>query len=65
MSVDVDPETSTLQFVVPEPLFETAIRQYGGAYDVTGDGQRFLITTVTEDRSSMTAVLNWTAELEQ
>jgi Tol biopolymer transport system component len=65
MAVDVDPNASSFQFGTLEKLFETGIRPYGGAYDVTGDGQRFLITTITQERSSITVVLNWTAELER
>jgi len=37
------------------------------AYDVTADGQRFLVKTVVQApvRSPMTVVLNWTAELKK
>jgi hypothetical protein len=65
MSVDVDPNASTFKSRTPEKLFETGIRPYGGAYDVIGDGQRFLITTITQERSTITAVLDWTAELQR
>ncbi len=39
----------------------------GIAYDVTADGQRFLVKTVVQApvRSPMTVVLNWTAELKK
>ena len=49
---------------VPQVLFDT--RMVGG-YDVTADGQRFLINQrVREDvPAPLTVVLNWTAELEK
>jgi len=39
----------------------------GIAYDVTADGQRFLVKTLVQApvRSPMTVVLNWTAELKK
>ena len=37
-----------------------------GCYDVTADGERFLVNTMVEGaRPIITWVLNWTAELEQ
>ncbi len=65
MSVEIDPTDPALQIGTPKPLFETGIRPFGGAYDVTGDGQRFLITTITQERSSITVVLNWMADSRQ
>jgi hypothetical protein len=52
----------------PRALFKTRILEaglYGTNYAVTADGQRFLISSITEDTlpSSMTVLLNWRAAL--
>ena len=59
MSVDVKPGT-TFQPSVPRPLFPT--RPSGvSRYDVTADGQRFLVSVPTQDAgvAPATIVLNW------
>lgn len=50
------------------PLFETRSRYTGNsAYDVTSDGQRFLINTVVSGQTStpITVVINWTSDLKK
>ena len=50
-----------------KPLFETRLGPAGGyQYDVSPDGQRFLINTVAEgtSKSPITVVTNWTAALK-
>ena len=37
----------------------------GSRYAVTADGERFLITTATEDVAPITIALNWPAALKQ
>ncbi len=54
---------------IPHALFQAAFRQnppQRNSYDVTGDGERFLVNTMLEGALSapITWVLNWTAELE-
>jgi hypothetical protein len=56
----------------PKPLFQTHIRVSaigsGARYDVTRDGQRFLLQAsgITQAPSpSITVVTNWTAALEK
>jgi tRNA A-37 threonylcarbamoyl transferase component Bud32 len=52
----------------PAPLFETRVRiDANRHYDVSADGQRFLMTTPLEDGISppITLVQNWTALLRQ
>ena len=59
MAVDVKPGT-TFQPGVPRPLFPT--RPSGvSRYDVTADGQRFLVSVPTQDAgvAPATIVLNW------
>ncbi len=53
-------------------LFEVAFRGPAGTkrnvFDVTPDGQRFLVNTTLDNESTnnpINWVLNWTAELEQ
>ena len=50
---------------IPKALFSAPV--YGGGdhrlghrYDVTADGTRFLITTLSQEASPITVVLNWT-----
>jgi hypothetical protein len=67
MVVSVSPSAKGLEVSRPAPLFEIAvtpaIRQQ---YDVTGDGQRFLVNSVAvESETPVTVVLNWTAALKK
>jgi len=67
MSVEVKPGPS---FGVPKELFQAPIYGGGGTpaqirWDVTADGQKFLINTVAGDTSApLTVVLNWQAGLQ-
>lgn len=58
--------SATFSPSVPVPLFATQVPerspQFGRDYDVTGDGQRFLVNQATGTQSHATVVLNWTAE---
>lgn len=58
MSVAVN-EGAGLDFGIPKPLFRTLVRF--GYYDVTADGQRFLINVQPEQEEvpPVTLVLNW------
>src|SRR5262249_48784166 len=50
------------------PLFRTQIRSMdiGFQYDVSADGQRFLVNTIApEENSAITVVQNWTAGLKK
>jgi dipeptidyl aminopeptidase/acylaminoacyl peptidase len=64
MAVDVRP-AATLSVGGPQRLFQlnTSFRNLG--YDVSADGQRFLINGLREDipDTPITVVLNWWAEL--
>jgi len=68
MAVDVT-EGRVLKVGTPKSLFQapaTSIQNRtsmnGWAWDVTSDGQRFLLDAVKTSSESLTAVLNWTAE---
>jgi eukaryotic-like serine/threonine-protein kinase len=57
----------TLEPDVPVALFETKTRNQGGwRYDVTPDGQRFLVITKVHDQEAlpMTVVVHWTPSLK-
>ena len=71
MSVDVAPG-ATFQAGAPRVLFQVPI--FGGGattgnyyWDVTADGQRFLINTVSAESGSaaLTVVLNWREALKR
>ncbi len=65
MAVDVR-SGATIEVGVPRPLFPT--RPVGVLrYDVTADGQRFLVATPTDEAVSapVTVVLNWHEELRR
>ena len=71
MAVAVKAE-STFDTGVPRVLFETrvpraAIALLVSPYAVSGDGQRFLIQTTSQEAapSSVTVVLHWTAGLKR
>jgi hypothetical protein len=71
MVVDVK-ESPTFEADAARPLFETRLRQHISSadlfsYDVSADGQRFLVNTdVGEVTSSpLTAVLNWTSDVKK
>ena len=53
---------------VPQSLFVTHIKWLAGPaqYDVSADGQRFLINTLIEEKDTtpITLILNWFEELK-
>jgi eukaryotic-like serine/threonine-protein kinase len=64
MAVDVKLEGTTFEAGVPKPLFQTQIVSYPNprnAYDVSADGQRFVILTPLQENTStpITVVTNW------
>jgi eukaryotic-like serine/threonine-protein kinase len=73
MAVDVREDATTLQASTPRVLFKTnaALTDHVGyhyEYDVTADGQRFLVNerlTPTGQGAPLTVVLNWLAELKK
>ena len=69
MAVDVEREGDTLEVGIPHRLFPLASDPtflQRNPFDVTADGQRFLVNALAEDSAStsITWVLNWTADLE-
>ncbi len=63
---------STFEAGLPRPLFQTRaqVNRAGPnvfAYDVSADGQRFLVNTIVGEQASIpvTVVVNWTAGLRR
>ncbi|HMQ02591.1 MAG TPA: hypothetical protein PKD26_01570 [Pyrinomonadaceae bacterium] len=71
MAASVKSGGTEFQFDAPKPLFKTRTLSLEGAifheYDVSPDGQRFLIGTIIADSKgpSPTLILNWTALLNK
>src|SRR5262245_37897965 len=65
MAAEVKIKGSVLEIGAVRPLFETLPAQQGRDFDVTADGQRFLVNTLVEEKgaSPVTLVVNWTADL--
>jgi Tol biopolymer transport system component len=70
MASSVKTDGTEFQFAAPKPLFKTRTLALEGGifreYDVTPDGQRFLIgTLIGETTAPPTVILNWPAELKK
>ncbi|MBS1792127.1 MAG: serine/threonine-protein kinase [Acidobacteria bacterium] len=68
MSVEVKSDSRTIETSVPKVLFRADFAGRGrNRYVASGDGQRFLIITQTEDTTPapINVVVNWTAELKR
>jgi serine/threonine protein kinase len=70
MAVDVKLEGSLFEAGVPKVLFQTNVVSYPNprnVYDVSADGQRFIIVTPPEETSStpIAVVANWTTDLKR
>jgi serine/threonine protein kinase len=70
MVADVKLEDSVFEAGVPRVLFQTNVSGYPNprnVYDVSADGQRFIIITPPEETSAtpITVVANWTADLKR
>ena len=66
MAAEVNVQGASLDVGAIRPLFE--VRGVSGdEYDVTANGQRFLINTAVEQKASspITLVINWTADLKR
>jgi Tol biopolymer transport system component len=64
MAVGVDTSKWDITFGRPEPLFDAPMRRWLNwdetEYDVSPDGQRFLINAVREEHPApLTVILNW------
>ncbi|MGH9816767.1 MAG: protein kinase domain-containing protein, partial [Candidatus Acidiferrales bacterium] len=60
-AVEVSARADTFDVGAAKPLFQALPLRGGNAYDVTADGQRFLVNLLLQQQSSepMTLVINW------
>jgi eukaryotic-like serine/threonine-protein kinase len=67
MGAEVNGQGATLEVGAVRALFEIRRGGPGYVYDVTADGQRFVVNTAVEQKESapITLVVNWTADLKQ
>jgi Tol biopolymer transport system component len=67
MAVEVGARGDTFEVGAGKALFETRAMRGGNVYDVTGDGQRFLVNTVVQAQTSapLTLVVNWPASVKK
>ena len=72
VAVDVIADDSTLEIGTPKVLFQTRLAGYPGprnSYDVSADGQRFLMNNTLDQAMSLstpnTVVINWAADLRR
>ena len=67
MVSEVNVKGETFEVGVTRPLFEIRPGGPGNVYDVTVDGQRFLVNAAVEQQitAPITLVLNWTADLKK
>lgn len=66
MAAEVNSEGSHFEVGAVHALFRVNPKPVGYAYDVSPDGQQFVINTAGEkDTSPITLVVNWTAELNK
>jgi len=71
MASSVKTRGTEFEFTTPKPLFKTRTISLEGSiyheYDVSPDGQRFLIGTLIGDTKAAppTVILNWTAALKK
>lgn len=67
VAVEVSARGDTFEVGAGKALFETRPSTPGNVYDVTRDGQRFLVNTAVQAQSSspLTLVVNWTADLKK
>ena len=69
MSAEVRSGTSAVEIVSVKPLFQIGNLLHGtrSLYDVTADGQRFLVETIqgNENSAPLTLVVNWPGEVKK
>ena len=65
-AVAVNTQGAEFQVGAARPLFRLSSPALGMAYDVTPDGQRFLVNYLPEDTATpLTLIVNWTAEVKK
>ena len=67
MAVEVNLHGSTFEVGAAVALFEARSQRQGTIYDVSADGQRFLVNTTVQEQqpAPLTLVVSWTADLKK
>ena len=67
MAVEVNGSANTFEAGLPKPLFQLSIGNPAGPspYDVSADGQRFLVSKPVEANAAVAVVMNWTTVLKK
>ena len=67
VAVDVNTVGNTVRLGTPHVLFHGGQTLQQGAYDMTADGKKFIVTNgdVNEESQPLTLVQNWTADLRE
>jgi len=64
LATQLELSNDKLKVLTTQVLFKTDIRLYSFApFDVSANGDKFVINTLTERRTPFTLVENWTARL--
>jgi len=64
MAAEVEARGNSFQARKPQPLFRAALpASYSSPYDVSPDGKRFVMYTVSNPNTPLTLVVNWPARL--
>ena len=59
MAVSVETKGNTFSLSEARPLFRAPLLGAAFPYDVSPDGQRFLVNSFEETETSLTLVMNW------
>ncbi len=63
MAAEVEARGNSFEARKAQPLFKTPVAPDAAPYDVTADGKRFVIISMSNPNKPLTLVVNWTARL--
>ena len=66
MAAEVDQKSGSIEVGTPQVLFRSVVATSPFApYDVTPDGKKFILNTLSEENTPLTLMVNWTASLRK
>jgi eukaryotic-like serine/threonine-protein kinase len=65
MAAEVEEQGNSIRVRPAQALFRAAVAPSYSPYDVTPDGKKFVINTLSEPSTPLTLVVNWTANLKK
>jgi hypothetical protein len=65
MAAEIDERGNSIKVRPAQALFRAAVSSSLSPYDVTPDGKKFVINTLSEQNTPLTLVVNWTANLKK